>query len=109
MLMAKVNIMYRINNDSKALKGILNDEIISFIDEDFKFNFDLNSLVLKRSSSEYNTLLDFSNLLFSYSSFGMSFDIPIKIEKIDKKTNSFDVSYRLEDEVINFYIEFEVI
>ena len=72
-------------------------------------SFDFDKLFLKRVSGEYEILFDFKNDVFSFNYGLMSLDSPIVI--LNKKSSScfFEVSYRLQDEVIKFYIDYEVI
>lgn len=109
MLMPKVNIHYKINNDYKELKGILNDNLVNFYDGDFKISFDFDKLILKRANDSYNLLLDFKNELFNYNYGPILIDSPIVILNKKKSSCFFEVSYRLADEVIKFYIDYEVI
>ena len=108
MLMSKVNIHYGNNDDYKDLKGILIGNVITFYDSDFKISFDFEDLVLKKDGV-YGLILNFKDCIFCYKSCSMSFEIPILVKEKKILDNSFEVFYKLEDEVINFYIDYEVI
>ena len=108
MTMSKVNIHYKINEDYKELKGILNDRVVTFYDSDFKISFDFDNLILNKSGS-YNLSLNFKDCIFSFNSGQMSFSNPILIVSKNLLDNYFEISYKLEDDLINFYIDYEVI
>lgn len=102
-----------INN--KEFNGLKNDNSITFYDDGIKVNITLgDKIVLKRSNDDYEIILIFNEKNSGEGKYLSKKDnlfLPLYIitDKIIVGNNLLIINYRLNDEIYEFKLEFEVI
>lgn len=102
-----------INN--KEFNGLKNDNTITFYDDGIKVHITLGEeVILKRSNDDYEIMLTFnerSRMEGKYLSKKDNLFLPLYIitDKIIVGNNLLIINYRLNDEIYEFKLEFEVI
>lgn len=102
-----------INN--KEFNGLKNDNTITFYDDGIKVNITLgDKIVLKRSNDDYEIILIFNEKNSGEGKYLSKKDnlfLPLYIitDKIIVGNNLLIINYRLNDEIYEFKLEFEVI
>lgn len=102
-----------INN--KEFSGLKKDNMITFYDDGVKVNIILgDEVTLKRSNDDYEIILTFNkknNMEGKYLSKKDNLFLPLYIitDKIIVGNNLLIINYRLNDEIYEFKLEFEVI
>lgn len=102
-----------INN--KVFNGLKNDNLITYYDDGVKVNIILgDEITLKRSNDEYEILLIFNENSKTDGKYLLKKDnlfLPLYIitDKIIVGNNLLIINYRLNEEIYEFKLEFEVI
>lgn len=102
-----------INN--KVFNGLKNDNLITYYDDGVKVNIILgDEITLKRSNDEYEILLIFNENSKTDGKYFLKKDnlfLPLYIntDKIIVGNNLLIINYKLNDEIYEFKLEFEVI
>ena len=108
----KINIKTMINNEklkeknSFECKGLLNDNIIIYYENDIQMTLNLKERTLKRRTSEYEIFIDFLKNKCFYIMNGNKMMLDIKVNEIN---DSFYVDYEIEDNHIIYSLNYEVI
>lgn len=77
--------------------GIIKNNKVIYIDNDINTSLDLCNLILKRTSNEYEILLDFKNKKGYYrvDNLNCTFNLKIEIKKIIEKDKYLCIEYSL--------------
>ena len=110
--MAKVNIEYQINNVIKKTNGVLNNNKLSFKDDDIMFNitFSNDYIKLNRHNDEYELLIELGdkNICICTLKEHGSINMNVELVSIDINKDIF-VKYKLENQLFELMIKYEVI
>lgn len=110
--MSKINIKYSIKNPNETIQneclGILNDNKISYTDNNIMTIFNIDSLELIRRTDEYELKLLFNNnICYITNNEGtLNIDLKFKTKKID--INKLYIEYILANEIYYYELEYEV-
>ena len=92
------------NKKDDVIDCLVKDNIISYLDDDYKMEIDLINHIINRSNNEVNYKIDLNKekIIIKYNNY--EFDKRIKIIDKNISNSSFSVKYLLVDEdIINFY------
>ena len=92
------------NKKDDVIDCLVMDNIISYLDDDYKMEIDLINHIINRSNNEVNYKIDLNKekIIIKYNNY--EFDKRIKIIDKNISNSSFSVKYLLVDEdIINFY------
>ena len=109
----KTNDKIIINN--KEFNGLKNNNTITFYDDGIKVNINLGEeVILKRSNDDYEIILTFNEKNSGEGKYLSKKDnlfLPLHIitDKIIVGNNLLIINYRLNEEIYEFKLEFEVI
>lgn len=111
--MSKIKVNYSIKNKEEIISneclGILNNNRISYTDNNIMTSFNINTFELIRKTDEYEIKFLFNNNICYINNNGneLSIDIEVKAKKID--INKIYIEYILSDEIYYYELEYEVI
>lgn len=93
----------------KKINGIKKDNIINYIDENTKVTLEINdSITLKRKNQNNEIIFEFienKNTKCIYKIYDKEMYLNIYTNKIKKDNNYLEVDYNIEEEKLNFRIE----
>lgn len=77
--------------------GIIKNNKVIYVDNDINMSLDLYHLILKRTSNEYEILLDFKNNkgYYKIDNLNCTFNLKIEIKKIIEKDRYLYIEYGL--------------
>ena len=107
--MGKVNLYIKsclINkNFEYNIKGILQDKIIKYYDNDVKMIINLNNKTLERIKNEEKYLFDFNNKLCIIKTKEFELSFPIKVIDLNVDNNLFYVKYQIDNNLYEYNIK----
>ena len=112
--MQKVNIKVKIIPDfpkEREYNGLINNEILSYKEKDTKVDIDLKKCIVTREDNEKIIIINYDNEVINLSLKGYNYEIDIPIEKIKKDIHDkyLNIKYRVEDKIVEYILEYEVI
>ena len=109
--MSKVKVNYELNKNKYETIGIKNRNRLTFMENDIKVNFILNEyIMIIRENAEYKIDMNFENKTCKYLLKGyneVDLDMKLIASKIDK--NNIYLKYKLNDELFELKLNYEVI
>ena len=114
ILLPKIKIKYSLNNMDKTLFGIKNDNKIIYKDDDYMVNlsFDHDKVILIRESDEIISEMHFSkksSCKYQIKKYNKYVELNLELLKLNVSDNEVEINYKIEDEIINFKMHYEVI
>jgi len=113
--MSKVNITSILKNKNTKeiiknnIKGIVNDNIINYIDNNTKVNIKISdSIIMTRKEEDSEIIFEFKELENTkciYKIYNKILELNIYTNKIVKRDNYLEIDYNIEEEKLNFRIE----
>lgn len=98
--------------EEKKCEGFLNDGIISYIEESkTKVEVDLNNRKVSRDSFDKLLVVDYRRevIHLNLKEYNYNMDMPITCIKDIHNDNYFSIKYKLEDNEIEYILEYEEI